>query len=146
MEISEIYKPPAYGATADVEDWLVHNVILTIRQKNHDRSPTARQHIVLKNASLPRNEFVPFGTPVRIHNSLCSSKSKREVCATISFICQGGSQQLIRRTREIVFYGGRRLVVEEDQTICVPPDSVSLGIAIYGCLTCQPEAVKGRED
>jgi hypothetical protein len=48
MEISEIYKPPAYGATADVEDWFVPNVILTIRQKNHDRSPTARQHIVLK--------------------------------------------------------------------------------------------------
>jgi hypothetical protein len=44
--ISEIYKPLTHGAAADVEHWFVPNVILTVRQKNHDRGPTARQGIV----------------------------------------------------------------------------------------------------
>ena len=39
-EISEIYKPLAYGATADVICYFIRDGVLTIRQENHDGRPT----------------------------------------------------------------------------------------------------------
>jgi hypothetical protein len=93
-----------------------------------------------------QNKLAPFGTPVRVHDTLCSLNSTCEVCATVGLKSQRGIQQLVRGTRQIVFYRGRRFVIEEDQAIRVPSDSASLGVAIYGSLAGQPEAVKGRED
>jgi hypothetical protein len=94
----------------------------------------------------PRDDLVPFRTPVCVHDTLCSPESTCEVCATIGFELQRGGQQLVRRTCEIVFYRGRRFVIEEDQAICVPSHSATLGIAVYGSLAGQPETVKGRKD
>ena len=37
-------------------------------------------------------------------------------------------------------------MIEEDQTIRIPPGPAQLGVAIYGSLPGQPEAVQSRKD
>jgi hypothetical protein len=129
---NQAHKPLAHSSAADVVDRFICDVVLAVGQENQDRRSTI-SHMSVSN-SFSQNVFVPFGTPVCIHDILCSLESTSEVRPAIGFKSQGSRQQLVGRACKVVFYRSRWFVIEEDQTIRIPSGPAQLGVAIYGSL------------